>query len=101
MAHKNEIRLGDEVEDLLTGIKGIATGVTTWMNGCRRIVIQPKPTKDGKLADSINADEPTIKILRRGVVKGENTGISHQDQRHGLSSGGPAPMPRQVKALRR
>lgn len=35
----NEPQLGDKVRDAITGFKGIAMAQTTWLNGCRRIII--------------------------------------------------------------
>jgi hypothetical protein len=31
------VNLGDKVKDRITGLEGIAIGVTTWLYGCRRV----------------------------------------------------------------
>jgi hypothetical protein len=64
------IELGDEVQDLITGIKGIATGRTTWLTGCDHIQIQPQGSnKDGGRMESIACDEPMVKVVKAGKVK--------------------------------
>ncbi len=37
MKPERTIKLGSEVEDLVTGFKGIAAAETEWLNGCFRI----------------------------------------------------------------
>ena len=71
-----EIQLGDEVRDTITGFKGIAIGKTTWMNGCDRIIVQPKGTnKEGKTFENQSFDEPDLVLVKANNKKGEhNTG---------------------------
>jgi hypothetical protein len=63
------IKLGDLVKDTITGLEGVTTGVTYWLYGCRRFVIQPREVKDGKPADTFVVDEPQLKVLKRGVIE--------------------------------
>lgn len=42
------VKLGDSVQDRMTGFKGVAVGVTEWLYGCRRIAVQSVELKDGK-----------------------------------------------------
>ncbi len=95
MAKNGEIRLGDKVRDNQTGAVGIAIGLTTWLNGCRRVVVQPQVTKapGNKPPETFSADEPTVTVLKQGVVKGMNTGDSTQDFSVNLRTSGPAPTP--------
>ena len=64
---KELIKLGYEVEDIVSGFKGIAIARTDWLYGCVRICIQPSAV-DGKLPDSVSFDEPQLKILSKGVL---------------------------------
>lgn len=66
---KKSIELGDRVKDKITGISGIAIGVTEWLYGCRRIVIQPEEIMDGKPVDSFSIDEPQLEIVEKNPLK--------------------------------
>jgi hypothetical protein len=69
MAGEGEVRLGDEVQDLLSGVKGIAIGRTSWITGCDHIQIKPQgTTPDGNQRESLAVDEPMVKILKRAKV---------------------------------
>lgn len=43
------IKLGNQVEDSVSGFKGIAVQRIEYLNGCVRIGVQSKVDKDGKL----------------------------------------------------
>lgn len=58
-----EIKLGDKVKDRITGLTGIAIGVTTWLYGCRRLVVQPQELKDGKPVEFTSFDEPQLELV--------------------------------------
>lgn len=61
---------GEEVEDLVSGFKGIIDCVSLWLNGCRRYSVQPKMKKgDSVKPDSIWIDEESLKKLSDGVNK--------------------------------
>lgn len=59
-----EIALGTEVEDTLTGFKGIVTSRTQFLTGCARYGVQPRVDKDGKLPEVQTFDEITLKVLK-------------------------------------
>jgi len=63
------IKLGDEVEDVITGFSGIAVAKTDWIHGCSRVTIQPPVDKDGKHPDAISFDEPAVKLVKKEKVK--------------------------------
>jgi len=42
------IELGMKVQDVVTGLTGITTGKTKYLNGCIQFYIEPKLNKDGK-----------------------------------------------------
>ena len=62
------INLGDRVKDKITGLGGIAIGVTNWLYGCRRFVIQPEEGKDGKPAETFVVDEPQLDVVKVGAI---------------------------------
>lgn len=61
-----KIGLGDEVEDVLTGFKGIATASVEFASGQTRYQIQPPVDKDGKIPDCYDIDEGNLRILIKG-----------------------------------
>lgn len=63
------IKLGQEVEDIVSGLTGIAIARTEWLNGCTRICVQPKLDKDGKFVDSMDFDEPQLKVINENPLK--------------------------------
>ncbi len=67
MAEKT-IELGDRVKDRISGLQGIAVGITNYLYGCRRISVQPEESKDGKPADWFTVDEPQLEIMKKGAV---------------------------------
>ncbi len=63
------IELGDRVKDAISGLTGIATGVTTWLYGCKRVAVQPeKLGKDGKTQDLVWFDEPQLKVVKTQAI---------------------------------
>lgn len=42
------LKLGDKAKDKVTGFSGTVIAITEWLNGCRRITIQPNTLHDGK-----------------------------------------------------
>ena len=63
------IILGQEVKDIVTGLKGIAVARNCWLNGCVRIGIQAKVNKDGKVPDVDWADEKQVEVTGKGKIK--------------------------------
>lgn len=67
MADK-EIQLGDRVKDRISGLVGIVTAKSEYMNGCRRFGVQPeKLTKDGAVAADTWFDEPQLQLVKKSV----------------------------------
>lgn len=64
------INLGDKVRDTVTGLEGIVTSRSEFLNGCIRVGIQPQEVKDGKPADSVWVDEPQCEVVKAAVVEG-------------------------------
>jgi hypothetical protein len=65
---EGEIELGDRVEDKITKLRGVVIGITKWLYGCTRIVIQPEEGKDGKPAEGFNIDMPQATLVKKSVV---------------------------------
>lgn len=65
------IALGSEVQDVVSGISGIVTLRTSFMNGCVLYVVQPKLDKKAadknKLPDDIAFDWQRLKVVGKGV----------------------------------
>lgn len=62
------IKLGDRVKDKISGLKGIAIGMTDWLYGCRRFCVQPEEAKDGKPAETFHVDEPQLDLVKAGAI---------------------------------
>jgi len=68
----DEIKLGDEVEDLITGYKGIAVARTKFMNGCIQICVAsrlPKGQTEYPKESGVSIDQQSLKIIKRNKVK--------------------------------
>ena len=68
------IRLGQTVEDPISGVVGVVVGITEWLYGCRRLSVQRKGVdKDFKPHELFNVDEPQVRIVpakkRVNIVK--------------------------------
>lgn len=63
------IQLGDRVKDTITGLTGIATVISTWLNGCIRIGVQPEKLEGGKFPEIQNFDQAQLRVVKRGVHK--------------------------------
>lgn len=60
--------LGDRVQDVVTGLKGIVMTRAEHVYGCNRYWVQPEEVKDGKAVEGQWWDEDQLKLVRRGVV---------------------------------
>jgi len=71
------------VQDQISGFKGIVCCISTWLNGCVRVTLEPeKLSKDGKALDNGTFDEHQLKVIRRRVMPTPAT-----------APGGPRPEP--------
>ena len=70
------VELGDEVQDLVTGFKGVAVCRHIYLMGCDRISVQPKMVK-GVTPDDRSFDEPQLKVLsaKKVVIPGIKTNV--------------------------
>lgn len=57
------LKLGDRVQDRISKFTGVVVAITDWLNGCRRITIQPESLHDGKPVDSHTFDSEQVVVL--------------------------------------
>lgn len=65
------VELGWKVKDKVTGFTGVVTAVTLFLNGCRRVCIQPAVGKDGKMPSDGWFDEPQLDRVGRTAIKSD------------------------------
>jgi hypothetical protein len=66
---KSNIQMGDEVQCIVTGFKGVVTSITEYLNGCRRMGVQPPVDKEGRIPEAYNIDEPQLVVTKARKVK--------------------------------
>lgn len=69
---KQEVVLGCECRDIITGFKGIATGRVKYLSGCDQILISAKITKGGE-ATTLWCDLQRVEVIGSKVVKLDNS----------------------------
>lgn len=75
--------LGDQACDRITGFEGIVTGISGYLNGCARVMIQPSTLdKEGKMLEPQWFDIEQTKLVQRDPL-----GFSGKQQ----PVGGPRP----------
>lgn len=76
------VELGDRVRDIVTGMQGVAIGITKWITGCDTVTFQPSLKADGSKPDTEFVDINRLVIIEKAAVS-----ISrHKPER---DSGGP------------
>lgn len=74
MAKHRNIGLGDLAKDNVTGFTGVVIAATEWLNGCRRLVLQPRELDEkGGVKSSETFDETQLTVVESGVVPGQNS----------------------------
>ena len=61
------IKLGMKVRDRISGLVGIATSRTEFLNGCIQFVVQPKMKKGATEIPSWNIDEKQLEAVDKPV----------------------------------
>lgn len=64
-----QVELGDRIKDRISGLKGICTSITHWLNGCVRVGLQPEKADGGKIPDSVYFDQEQVEVVKKGVHK--------------------------------
>lgn len=59
--------LGDELEDTVSGFRGIAVSIHEYLNGCRRITMLPRVKDDNTFQNECTFDEPQLKLIQKGA----------------------------------
>ncbi len=83
-----EIKLGDTVQSIYTGFKGIAISKTEFINGCIQFGVSAKVGKDNKYPEEMDMDSQSLKVIKKGPgheeSEEESTGgpnrISHKQR---------------------
>lgn len=71
---------GDKVKDKVTGLTGIITAITSYLQGCRRVHVTPDKLKDdGTPHDTFAFDEPQCELIKAQVIPWE--GLSKPDKK--------------------
>jgi len=65
-----ELKLGDDVKDRISGFSGVVVAITDWLNGCRRITIAPKELDSGKLLGSETFDAEQVELIKSNAPVG-------------------------------
>ena len=78
------MKLGDRVQDTISGFKGILVCDAMWLNGCRRVTVQPEELKDGLPIESRTFDVEQLKLVKANIAVGpkpvaERTGGPHDE----------------------
>lgn len=82
------VDLGDLVRDRVTGFEGIVTGMTRWLTGCDRAVVQSRVLHEGRPQMSESFDVMQLEILEKCVIQ-----IEPQVTETATRTGGPRPTP--------
>ena len=86
MGNNNEPQLGDRAREVVTEFEGIVTGESTFLNGCRRVMLSPPVDRDKKFVEAQWFDIETVEIIEAGV------GPSFEAPAHrGVKGGYPDP----------
>ena len=60
------LKLGDKARDTISGFTGMVVAITEWLNGCRRITIQPSALHEGRPVDNSTFDAEQIEKVEEG-----------------------------------
>jgi hypothetical protein len=87
------VELGDEVEDLVTGFRGITVSSSRWINNQKRFGVQGMPEQEGKVPpESVFLDDCQIKVLRKGIIALEDNNVQEGEnvqKKQSVPTGGP------------
>lgn len=94
----DELALGTEVEDIVTGFKGIATSYVVYINGCIQVCIRGKAI-DNKVNDEscVYVDIQQARCVGEGVVK--YYGFTASLVQENIKGGPQRDAPNKVKAI--
>jgi len=81
------VRMRVEVRDRVTGLRGIVTGRTEYINGCVQWLVKPPVDKDGKLVDGCWIDTIQLEVVGPGIAEPETDHTTKDHIKEG--PGGP------------
>jgi hypothetical protein len=61
------VKLGDKVEDVVTGLQGIVTGKASYIFGCDQCCVSPPAS--GEKCEVRWFDEPRLRIVEAGAIR--------------------------------
>ena len=60
-----QCKLGEVYREKITGFQGVAIVISEWLNGCRRVTLQPqKLQENGQPIEAQTFDEPGIEGIK-------------------------------------
>lgn len=66
-----KVKLGNEVQDKITGFKGIVIGRSIWLTGCDQVAVKPKVDKDGNMKEAQWFDAGSVEVIGKGIAASE------------------------------
>lgn len=67
--NEEHMERGDLIKDKVSGMKGIVIAETWWLQGCRRLTIQPQGMYKDRPYDAHSYDEGQCEMVKKKVVK--------------------------------
>ena len=64
---KENIKIGDRVKDVVTGLEGVAVSRIEYINGCIQFGVCGKVNKEGKVPDVNYIDHKQLKVIGKPV----------------------------------
>ncbi len=72
-----KFKLGEHVEDTITGYSGVIIAQTKWMHGCTQYGVKSRELKDGRPMDAVWFDEPQLKKIGQTELKRRRDNKKH------------------------
>lgn len=87
---EHKIKLGDKVEDIITGYTGIAVARTEFLNGCIQYSISKKLKAGQELSitGDPSIDEMCLKVIQKKVIKSKEY-EREEELKEEKTNGGP------------
>lgn len=63
-----KLQMGVKAKCKVTGLTGIITGRTEYLNGCIQWLVKPPVDKDGKIVEGHWIDEGQLEIIDEGIA---------------------------------
>jgi hypothetical protein len=64
----SEIKLGDQVKDIISGFEGIVTGACKYLTGCTQFSVIPRVDDKGNFSEGHWFDEDRLVVTEESVV---------------------------------